>query len=304
MKTYTSPEFSSDFPCVTALGCFDGVHAGHSLLILEAKRIADELNVKTAVWSFSEPPKNFFKPHSIPLLTLPSEKRIAMQRLGVDIMVSIPFDKHISSLSAEDFFKDILISRMRSKHVVCGFNYRFGKGGAGDTELLKKLCMEYGTELSVIPPVIVDGLTVSSSEVRAAIEQGNVELAERLLGRPYSLRATVINGKHIGHSLGFPTLNQEFKDDKAVPRYGVYLSRIRFGKRVKYGITNVGVQPTLNASKLYAETHIFDFNGDLYGKTVTIEFLQFLRAERKFDSVEALKAQISADVQKAKIFIK
>jgi len=303
MKTYTSSAFVSPSPCVVALGCFDGVHAGHSRLILEAKQIADTLNVKNALWSFAEPPKNYFKPNSIPLLTLPTEKRLAMQRLGVDIMVSVPFDKYISSLSAEDFFNDILISKMKAIHVVCGFNYRFGKGGLGNTELLKKLCKENKIGLSVIPPVIVNGYTVSSSEVRAAIESGNVELASDLLGRPYSLRATVIDGKHLGHTLGFPTINQSFDGGKAVPLYGVYLARIRFSNREKYGITNIGIQPTVNVNRLYAETHIFDFNGDLYGKAVTVEFLRFLRAEQKFDGIEALKSQITKDIKKAKSMI-
>lgn len=303
MKTYASSEFISPFPCVTALGCFDGVHVGHSQLIREARRIADDLNILCAVWSFSEPPKNFFKPHSVPVLTLPSEKRLAIQRLGVDITVSIPFDKNISSLSAEEFFKDVIIGKMKSKHVVCGFNYRFGKGGLGDTELLCKLCADSGIGISVIPPVTVEKITVSSSEVRAAIEGGKIELAEKLLGRPYSIRAKVISGKHLGHSLGFPTVNQEFTNDKVVPIYGVYLSRIRLGNHIKYGITNVGVQPTVSADKLYAETHIFDFDGNLYGKTVTVEFLSFLRAERKFGGVEALKSQISKDIEKAKNLI-
>ena len=208
MKTYASPNFVSDVPCVTALGCFDGVHAGHSYLITEAKKIADEKNIKTAVWSFTEPPKNYFKPHSVSLLTLPSEKRIAMQRLGVDILVSVPFDTRTSSLETEEFFNEILIRRMKSKHIVCGFNYRFGKGGSGDTELLRKLCKKNNIGISIIPPITVDGITVSSSEIRTAIENGNVELAEKLLGRPYSLRAKVINGKHLGHTLGFPTVNQ------------------------------------------------------------------------------------------------
>ena len=300
MKTYASPNFSSTLPCVTALGCFDGVHAGHSYLISEAKKIANEKNIQTAVWSFTEPPKNYFKPHSVPLLTLHSEKRIAMQRLGVDILVSVPFDQQTSSLSAEDFFNEILIKRMKSAHIVCGFNYRFGKGGVGDTELLRKLCDKNNIEISVIPPITVDGITVSSSEIRTAIDNGNVELAKKLLGRPYSLRAKVISGKHLGHTLGFPTVNQEFEGDKAVPLYGVYLTQIQIGKKTNYGITNIGVQPTVNASKLYAETNIFDFSGDLYGKTITVEFLRFLRTERKFDSVDDLKSQISNDIQKAK----
>ena len=189
---------------------------------------------------------------------------------------------------------------MKSKHIVCGFNYRFGKGGSGDTELLRKLCKKNNIGISIIPPITVDGITVSSSEIRTAIENGNVELAEKLLGRPYSLRAKVINGKHLGHTLGFPTVNQEFEGGKAVPLYGVYLTRTRIDKKTKYGITNIGIQPTVNANRLYAETNIFDFSGDLYGKIITVEFLRFLRTERKFDSVDDLKAQISNDVQKAK----
>lgn len=304
MKTYTSANFTSNQPCVTALGCFDGVHAGHSYLILEAKRLASELEAICAVWSFSNPPKNYFKPQSVPILTTPAEKRIAISRLGVDVLVSVPFDKSIATLSAEDFFSEILINRMNSKHVVCGFNYRFGKGGLGDVQLLEELCSKHGIGLSVIPAVTIDGITVSSSAVRAALEEGKIALVGKLLNRPYSIRSKVINGKHLGRTLGFPTINQSFECGKAVPARGVYISRIMIGRLTKYGITNIGIQPTVTQNALRAETHIFDFGDNLYEKTVTVELLDFLRPEEKFLNINTLTKQVEEDIKKAKKIIK
>ena len=171
MKTFKSAYFSSEQPTVCALGCFDGVHIGHVRLISEARKIATSLSALSAVWSFAEPPRNYFSTERVPLITTPDEKRKQMQKLGVDIFVSVPTDKETLSLSAEDFFCEILIKRMNSRHIVCGYNYRFGKGGKGDTALLEKLCKANQIGLSVIPEVRIGEMAVSSSEVRIPTEQ-------------------------------------------------------------------------------------------------------------------------------------
>ena len=303
MKSYSLNEYQAQGKCVCALGCFDGVHVGHAALINEAKRVANRLSLPTLVWSFSEPPKNFFLKDKVPLLTTSEEKRLQMRRIGADVFISVPFDKSISSLSAEDFFKSILQEKINASHIVCGFNYRFGKGGAGDTRLLEELCKKHGIGLSVIPAVTIGDTTVSSTEIRQALESGNVEKASALLGRPYSLRAKIVDGQRLGRRLGFPTINQSFPEGKLVVKCGVYVTKVTFGKTRRYGITNVGVRPTVDGQHLCAETNIFDFDGDLYGKTVTVEFLKFLRPEKKFSSVDELMAQVHSDIAKAKSII-
>ena len=304
MKSYTLKSFKSETPCVCALGCFDGVHIGHTKLINHAKHIAAELAIPCAVWSFEEPPKNYFLPKSVPLITTPTEKHSQMRALKVDILISVPFDESIASMSAEDFFEDILIKKIKAAHIVCGFNYRFGRGGKGDTRLLSELCKQRGIGLSVISPVCIENMTVSSSKIRAVLENGQPELACALMGRPSSLSARIVDGQHLGRKLGFPTLNQSFTDGKLVPKNGVYVTRVSFEKKQRYGITNVGLRPTVDGNTLCAETNVFDFAGDLYGKTVRVEFLEFIRPEKKFSSVEELSAQVHSDIEKAREIIK
>jgi riboflavin kinase/FMN adenylyltransferase len=227
-----------------------------------------------------------------------------MRSLGVDLLISTDFDSRIATLSAKDFFKDILADRLKARHIVCGFNYRFGKGGKGDVDMLGSLCREYGIELSVVPPVTLDGTTISSSEIRHALTSGDLERANLLLGRPYSLCARVIDGQHLGRTLGFPTVNQTFDAHKLLPTYGVYASRVRVDGIPHHGITNIGMRPTVGGALLCAETNIFDFEGDLYGRTLTVELLSFIRPEKKFDSVDSLSAQVHADIAYAKEIFK
>ena len=303
MKSYTLRTYKANNSCVCALGCFDGVHIGHQELINKAKEIADRVSLPLLVWSFAEPPKNFFLKNSVPLLTSSEEKRLQIRRLGADIFLSVPFDQTIASLSPEDFFENILVKKFKATHIVCGFNYRFGNGGKGDTELLSVLCKKYGLGLSVIPPVKIGDITVSSSEIRSALRVGDLTKATELLGRPYSLRSNVINGQRLGRKLGFPTINQTFPNGKLILKNGVYVTRVLWGKTARYGITNVGLRPTVDGHTLCAETNIFDFEGDLYGKTVTIEFLEFIRDEKKFSSIDELSAQVGLDIREATHFI-
>ena len=300
MLTYRSLDFSENGEHVVALGCFDGLHKGHTELIRRAKSISEGNGCPLAVFSFEEPPKNFFSENSIPLLTSFKEKKRLMRSLGADLFICIPFDFRIAALAAESFFFDILKNKLNAVHIVCGFNYRFGKDGVGDTALLEKLCRENGIGLSVIPQVCVNGITVSSSEIRNMLAEGNVKNAANLLGRPYSIRSDVVDGQHLGRNLGFPTINQIFEKNSTPLKKGVYATRVRIGRNVRKSITNVGVRPTVDGKNLCAETNIFDFEGDLYGKCVRVEFIDFIRPERKFDSIEELSAQVHSDIERAK----
>ena len=300
MRTKLSLDFCAEQPHVVALGCFDGVHKGHTELIRQARRIANASSLPLAVFSFAQPPKSFFSSNPISLLTTLEEKKRIMASLGVDLFVCVPFNEEIASMDAERFFYDILKDKLCASYILCGFNYRFGKKGLGDTELLSELCSDNGVGLSVISPIEIDGSTVSSSAIRRALEEGDVRGAASLLGRPYSIRSEVISGQQLGRRLGFPTVNQIFEAGLITPKNGVYLSRIRVGNTVKKGITNVGVRPTVDGENLCAETNIFDFEGDLYGKKIRVEFLDFIRPETKFSCIEELSAQVHRDIEKAK----
>lgn len=298
MQIYSSIQTSFS-PCVIALGCFDGVHLGHAAVIGAAKEIADSEKLPLAVWSFQEPPKNFFVPNSVLLLTDKNEKADAMRALGVDTLFSIPFDRNVAESSPEDFVR-VLIEQLGARHLVCGFNFTFGKGGTGNAETLSKLCRELSVGVTLVPAYLDEGDAVSSSRIRKALEDGDVERAARWLGHPYSLSAPVVEGQRLGRTLGFPTINQCFAPNQAVPRHGVYTVRASVDGKTYFGIANVGTRPTVGSTLLCCETNLFDFSGDLYGKTVRVEFLSFLRSEKRFESLDALTAQVQQDIQRAK----
>ena len=300
VRTERTLDFVDKTQYVVALGCFDGLHKGHTTLIRRAKEIAQSSGRALAVFSFEEPPKNLFLSTPVPILTQFDEKKRIIRALGADLFVCVKFDADIAKLDAESFFSEILCRRLNASAIVCGFNYRFGKGGRGDTELLASLCKEREIGLFALPPVVLDGISVSSSEIRNLLSLGDVKGAQKLLGRKYSLRATVVDGQHLGRTLGFPTINQLWQNGTSPLKNGVYATQTRIGNTVKRSITNVGVRPTVDGHTLCAETHIFDFSGDLYGKQVRVEFLDFIREEKKFSSIDELKAQVLEDIKNAK----
>lgn len=303
MQVYENSDHRSDKITVVALGCFDGVHVGHKAVISTAVNIAKKLSAESAVWTFEFPPKNYFSTEPVPLLTTAMEKQTLIESLSVDRLICVPPCPEIFSMSPEDFFEKILIERLSAVHIVCGFNYTFGKKGTGNISVLKKMCEKANVGITVIEPVDTNGISVSSSEIRAALLEGNAALANKLLGYNFSLTAPVVGSQHLATKLGFPTANQLFGENKLVPKNGVYVSRIILGEAVKYGITNVGVRPTANDHTLCAETHIFDFDQCLYDRMITVEFLDFIREEKQFSSLDELTRQINDDIETAKQFI-
>ena len=220
--------------------------------------------------------------------------------MGVDTVLCLPLHEEIFSITAEDFISNILAGRLRAAHVVCGFNYTFGARGAGNAKFLQEYGARFGISVTTVPEFKLDGAYVSSSAVREAVTAGDMETAQAYLGRPFFLRAVVVNGQHLARKLGFPTVNITPAEGLLLPKNGVYLTRVRFDNTQKYGITNVGVRPTVNTKLMCAETHIFDFDGDLYGKEIRVEFLRFIRPEQKFPSVDDMAEQIRQDIQAAK----
>lgn len=300
MITASSIDYISPSPCVVALGCFDGVHLGHEAVIRRAREIADAHALPLTVWSFQTPPKNYFSPVAVAQLTTPEEKEARMCALGVDLFLSIPFDEAIATIPYKDFFEDILYRRLMARHLVCGFDFTFGAKGLGNAERLSALCEARSLSLTVIPPFLMDGEAVSASAIREAVESGEVETASRLLGRSYAITSEVVHGQHLARSLGFRTINQLIPEGKSVPRHGVYVSRIDVGGDTHYGISNVGMRPTVGGTLLCSETHIFDFSGELYGSSPTVSFLHFLRPEVCFASLNELTQQVNADIASAR----
>jgi len=283
-------------PTAVALGNFDGVHIGHARLIATLK----SFGLESVVYTFKKHPQNvIFGEGSVLTVNTNFEKAKILDSLGIDTLVFDDFTR-VRNMSPAEFVDDVIVGTLSAKAVVCGYNYRFGKGGEGDAKLLSHLLEEKGIHLTVIDEVTLDGVPVSSTAVRQALARGDMESAARLLGRPYFIDSTVVHGKALGRQLGFPTVNETFESGRFVLPYGVYFARcIIDGKKQFRAVVNVGVRPTVNSTDKVptVEAHIIDFSGDLYGMDVRVEFMKKCRDEQKFDSLDALKAQIEKDIK-------
>lgn len=290
----TGSEIFSPPPFVAALGDFDGVHLGHRAVIERAVASAASLGVRSAVWRMTGNPKGGAH------LCSEKEKDGFFKEIGADFSIIEKFSA-VSSLSPEEFVKDYLPSA-GCVGVVCGFNFRFGKGASGNADDLRALCEKYGLFFDMAPPVDFDGEAVSSTRIRSAIAGGDAEAAKIMLGHYYSVTGEVTHGRMLGHKLGFPTVNQNFAPGAALPRHGVYFTYTSFdGKRFP-SVTNVGSRPTVGGHVCRAETHILGDTEDLYGKTVTVSFVKFRRPEVAFGDVDELKNAISLDKAAAEAF--
>ncbi|MBR7164949.1 MAG: bifunctional riboflavin kinase/FAD synthetase [Clostridia bacterium] len=285
--------------CV-ALGNFDGVHLGHRAILELCAKNAKTHKLPALAWSFRRHPEHFLGgTFSSGTITSLSQKETLMKERGIDRLLLEDFET-VRDLSPATFCEKVLLERLSAKKVFCGFNFRFGKNGAGDADFLKKYLEERGTEVQVVSPVCLDGSPVSSTRIRNLLSQGDMEGVNALLGRPYSILFPVLHGKHLGTRMGFPTLNQAFPNEYALPLKGVYAVAMNEGGKRYHGVCNVGLRPTVDSDEtILAETHLFDYSGDLYGKEVQIEFFTFLRGETRFASVEELTGQIALDKEKA-----
>lgn len=293
--------------CGLCLGNFDGVHRGHRALIDELIRMNGQATPALPLGAllFSKPPSLILAPRPVPQLTTLEEKLNLLGEAGLDFAVLYDFEE-LKDLSPDDFVQQILIGQCHCRLAVCGFNYSYGARGAGTPDTLAQSFGALpGRALSVVAPVTEGDTPISSSAIRILLQQGRPDTAARLLGRPFSLAGRVTNGKHVGGAMGFPTANISFPQWGLVPKHGVYLSRVRIDGKDFYGISNVGNRPTFDDGELInCETFVFDFEGDLYEKTIRVSLLRFLREERRFASEQALREQILADVAQAKTYAK
>lgn len=282
---------------VAALGNFDGFHPGHQAVVGQAGVLAQSVGGPLLVITFDPHPARFFRPDTPPFqLTTIDERARLMAAFGVDALVVIPFTAELASLSPEDFFRTVLVERLRLKGVASGYDFTFGKGRSGTTATLQQLAAANGMESAIVDPVSVSGdSVVSSTLIRQKLAEGEVTEAAALLGRWWAVEGVVEGGDQRGRTIGFPTANLVL-GDYARPRYGVYAVRaVMPDGRVVEGVANIGLRPTFDPPRELLEVHLFDFTGDLYGLTLRIELVEFIRPELKFNGLDALRAQIAID---------
>ena len=277
-----------------ALGNLDGVHMGHRELLTRAAKKEYNSNAG-AVWTFRVHPQICMGNPAVKILTSLEQKLEYFKEAGIEYAILEDFSK-VSGLTPEEFAG--LLMELGVVHAVCGFNFSFGKKASGNADMLKEYFEKNGRAVSIIPPRKIDGEVVSSSLIRAKIEQGDVCEAEKLLGRPFSILLPVTEGHKLGRTVGIPTINQVFPENYAIPRFGVYACRCYIDGKAYCGIANVGIRPTIEEAKKITncETHILDYSGDLYGKKIQVEFCKFIRDEQKFSSLGELVCEINKNI--------
>lgn len=283
---------------VIALGFFDGVHLGHAALLRRTVEEARSRGCTAAVFTFDRPPKEVVTGIPCPLINSPEDRRELVRRLyGVDEVIMVPFDQEMMTTPWDEFVTEILVKRYHAVHLVAGHDHHFGHKNQGSPQLLQEKCAQLGLGCDIIPEVVLGGITVSSTYIRRLVELGQVERAMGYLGHPHTLSQVVGHGRRIGRTIGVPTVNLAIPSHVLVPAYGVYATRVYLADGTDYAaVTNVGTRPTVSqGGDVTVEPWLLDFDGDLYGQTVRVEFYRHLRQEIRFDSLEALKAQIAAD---------
>ncbi len=288
------------YACVT-IGNFDGVHLGHQMLFAEVVQKAYRHHGTSVAITFDPHPLQVLRPEGIKLISTCAQKIELIGHAGIDVLVIVPFTLQFAATPAVHFVDEILKRRIGVKELVVGYDYAFGKGRTGDINFLRKQGQEKGFPVTVVDAHYENGMLVSSTKIRELIAEGRMADARRLLGRFYQIRGEVQVGKQRGSKeIGFPTANLHLEPEDLIPKIGVYVSQVICDGKCYGGVLNIGYNPTFGEEKLVAETHIFDFNQDIYGKPIKVNLLQFLRGEQKFSGVQELAAQIARDVVQAK----
>ena len=289
-------DFSIPEESAVTLGKFDGIHKGHQKLMKKilAKK---EQGLKSVVFTFGQMPGTVFYGKGRTILTR-EERKQHLEAMGIDYMVECPFVPEIIQMEPEDFVKKILVEQLNVKYIAVGPDFRFGHNRRGGCSLLKEMAAQFGFEVEVVEKECLEDKVISSTYVRHMLETGEMEMVQKLLGYPYYVSGTVIRGHAIGRTIGIPTINLLPDDEKILPPNGVYLTKTIFGEEEHFGITNIGVKPTISGEEAKGiETHLFDFEGDMYDRELTVAFYAFERKERRFPSLEELKEQLKKDIQ-------
>lgn len=304
MKIYNHiDEFSKINNAVVTIGTFDGVHIGHQKIISRLQEISRQKNGETVILTFFPHPRMILHPEdkAIKLITTMQEKAERLEGLGIDHLIITPFTRDFSNLSPQEYIRKVLVEKIGTKHIVIGYDHRFGKDREGGLEHLQKFSSDFNFEVEEIPEQDINDVAVSSSKIRKAILSGDVKTATDFLGYPFHLTGKVIKGDQIGRTLGFPTANLFVEETyKLIPADGIYAVNVQINignddKKYFNGMAYIGHRPTINGMTHNIEVNIFDFNQDIYNQTIRINFLNFIRPDEKFISLEALKVQIAED---------
>lgn len=291
---------------VYAIGMFDGVHLGHQMVIRTAQTYGQALRIPAGVVTFDRHPLMALGRAGSGFSLMTREQRLAdLTKCGLDTVIVLKFDEAMAELSPFAFVRDVLYDRLSLRGAVVGTDHSFGSGASGQVGDLVRIGAEMGFGVQVVPPVVVDGLVVSSTLIRNLLHRGDVAGARRYLGRPFVIRGPVIEGRHLGRQLGFPTMNLRPDPEQVVPARGVYIVSVSIegDSSVRWGICNVGLKPTVPGDGLLVEVHVLDYDRDEYGQSVEVSFMHHLRAEERFSSLSELKDAISADERSAREWI-
>lgn len=299
MKVYRSlEEYEAGESTVATIGTFDGVHVGHKKILERVNKRAQEIGGESVLISFHPHPRLVLFPENNPLRLLQSlnEKISLLRECGLDKLLLIPFTKEFSRLPSKAFIKDMLVDKICIHTIVIGYDHRFGKNRTGGIEELEELGPEYGFAVEEIPAQAIDDANVSSTKIRRALQEGDMKSANTFLGYTYPISGEVIHGEKQGRKLGYPTANIKAEDSlKLIPKDGIYFVRVEVQNKRYYGMLSIGVKPTMGEFDRGLEVYIFDFNENIYGQRITVELLEYLRGEKKFDSLEALIEAMDAD---------
>ena len=289
--------FVAERPTVITIGTFDGVHLGHQKIIGKVVEAAREKGLLATVFTFFPHPRKVVQhDQKLKLINTLEEKKQLLQSLGIDLLVVQSFNEAFANLSAEDFVTTLLVQRLKAKKVIIGYDHRFGKGRTADIHTMRLFGKKYGFEVEEISVQEIDEVSLSSTKIRESLNQGDVTTAAHYLGVPYMLKGTVVHGLKLGRTIGYPTANIAIAEDyKLVPKDGVYAVYSFIGGQKVYGMMSIGQNPTIEGKGASIEVYFFDFNGDLYGKELTLHFVKYLREEQKFASVALLKKQLEND---------
>lgn len=306
MKTKRSLNTLPDKPTAVTIGTFDGVHVGHQKIIKRLIHTAENLALKSIVLTFFPHPRMVLqKDSNIKLINTIEERSQILESLGLDYLIIKEFTKAFSRLSAEDYVKQILVDKLQAKKVIIGYDHRFGRNRNADISDLKKYGEFYGFNIEEISVKDIDDVAVSSTKIRNALSEGHVSKANSFLGYHFMLTGTVVKGKGLGKQLQYPTANVHIEETyKLIPKRGSYIVNATIGNILYFGMMNIGINPTVSGEKETIEVHFFDFNKDIYNQKIQVNLLKRIRDEQKFESVEALQAQLKNDKEMALQFIK
>ncbi|WP_332454230.1 bifunctional riboflavin kinase/FAD synthetase [Chryseobacterium aquaticum] len=289
-------DYHSEKPLALSLGMFDGGHLGHKYIIDELKKVGSENDLETAILTFWPHPRFVFNPNEdLKLLNTIEEKKVLMEKYGINNLFLKEFDDEFRNLTGEEFVRQILIEKLNVKYLIIGYDHSFGKNKSGNFELLQKLSKELDFEVEQMEAINIHENNISSTKIRNALLAGNIKEANEMLGYSYSVSGTVVHGKKLGRTIGYPTANIETDSIKLLPKKGAYIVEVFVNENQYKGMLSIGTNPTVNGEKLTVEVYILDFNENIYDQNITVKFRDFLHEEIKFESLEKLIERLDED---------